>query len=183
MILPIYLYGSAILHEKTESVTADYPDLQQLIDDMYETMHQAEGVGLAAPQIGKSIRLFVIDADPHSDEYPEAKGFKKTFINPTIIETSGESLIYKEGCLSVPDIREDITRNSVVKINYFDEHFDEHTDVYDGIISRIVQHEYDHIEQTVFVDRISQLKKKLLKRKLDNIKQGKNKPIYKTRVN
>jgi peptide deformylase len=183
MVLPIYLYGSAVLHEKTEIVTPEYPDLRQLIDSMYETMYNAEGVGLAAPQIGRTIRLFVVDATPMSDEYSEAKDFKKAFINPTILETSGELFNYKEGCLSIPNIREDIVRHSTVKIKYFDEDFNEHIDVYDGIVSRIVQHEYDHIEQMIFTDRISQLKKKLLKRKLDSIKQGKSAPSYKTRVN
>jgi peptide deformylase len=172
-----------VLREKTEPVTPDYPDLKQLIDNMYETMHNAEGVGLAAPQIGRAIRLFVIDASPMADEYPEAREFKKIFINPTIIETSGESFSYQEGCLSIPNIREEVVRDSIIKIKYFDENFNEHTDIYDGIVSRIVQHEYDHIEQTVFTDRVSQLKKKLLKRKLDNIRNGKNMPSYKARVN
>jgi peptide deformylase len=183
MILSIYLYGSTVLRKKTELVTPDYPDLKQLIDNMFETMKNAEGIGLAAPQIGKSIRLFVVDASPMADEYPEAKNLKKVFINPTIHETFGESVAYKEGCLSIPDIREEIIRNKTVKINYFDENFNEHTDVFDGVISRIIQHEYDHIEQIVFTDRISQLKKKLLKRKLDNIKDGKNIPSYKIRIN
>jgi peptide deformylase len=177
MILQIYLYGSNILREKTELLTPDYPDLQQLIDNMYDTMHNAEGVGLAAPQIGKALRLFVVDAGT------EAKDFKKVFINPTIIETSGEPFSCEEGCLSVPNIREEIVRDSIVKIKYFDENFNEHTDVYDGIVSRIVQHEYDHVEQTVFTDRVSQLKKKLLKRKLDNIRNGKSMPPYKARIN
>ncbi|MDR1887028.1 MAG: peptide deformylase [Prevotellaceae bacterium] len=183
MILPIYLYGSNVLREKTEPVTPDYPDLKQLIDNMFETMHHAEGVGLAAPQIGKAIRLFVIDADLIAEEYPEAKDFKKAFINPEIIETGGESFVYREGCLSIPNIREDIARDSMVKIKYFDENFTEHTDVFDGIISRIIQHEYDHVEQIMFTDRLSQLKKKLLKRKLDCIKNGKNVPSYKARIN
>jgi peptide deformylase len=183
MILQIYLYGSNILRETTEPVPPDYSGLKSLIDNMYDTMHNAEGVGLAAPQIGKAIRLFVVDANPMADEYPEAKDFKKVFINPTIIETSGEPFTYREGCLSIPDIREEIVRDSVVKIKYFDEHFNEHTDVYDGVVSRIVQHEYDHIEQTLFTDRTSQLKKKLLKRKLDNIRNGKSMPAYKVRIN
>jgi peptide deformylase len=172
-----------VLREKTELVTPDYPELKQLIDNMYETMHNAEGVGLAAPQIGKAIRLLVVDASPMADEYPEAKEFKKTFINPTIIETYGESFSYQEGCLSIPNIREEIVRDSIVKIKYFDENFNERTDIYDGIVSRIVQHEYDHIEQTLFTDRVSQLKKKLLKRKLDNIRNGKSMPSYKARIN
>jgi peptide deformylase len=172
-----------VLRQKTELVTPDYEDLKQLIDNMYETMYAAEGVGLAAPQIGKALRLFVVDASPMAEEYPEAKGFKKTFINPTIIETYGESFSYEEGCLSIPNIREDVVRESIVKIKYFDEDFNERTDVYEGIISRIVQHEYDHVEQVMFTDRVSQLKKKLLKRKLDNIKSGKNMPAYKARIN
>ncbi|MDR1584221.1 MAG: peptide deformylase [Prevotellaceae bacterium] len=183
MVLQIYLYGANVLREKTEPVTPDYPDLKQLIDNMYETMSNAEGVGLAAPQVGKAIRLFVVDASPMVDDYPDAKDFKKTFINPTIIETYGEPFAYKEGCLSVPNIREEIVRDSMVKIKYFDEDFNEHTDVYDGIVSRIIQHEYDHVEQIMFTDRLSQLKKKLLKRKLDDIKDGKNKPPYKVRIN
>jgi peptide deformylase len=177
------LYGSTVLREKTEFITPDYPDLKQLIDNMFETMYNAEGVGLAAPQIGKAIRLFVVDASSMADEYPEIKNFKKVFINPVILETSGESYSSKEGCLSVPNIREEIVRDSIVKIKYFDENFNEYTDVYDGIISRIVQHEYDHIEQIIFTDRMSQLKKKLLKSKLDNIKNGKNITSYKARIN
>jgi peptide deformylase len=183
MILQIYLYGSNVLREETKPVTPDYPDLKQLIDNMYETMYNAEGVGLAAPQVGCALRLFVVDANPMSEDYPEAKDFKKTFINPTIIETSGEPFSYEEGCLSIPNIREDIVRDSVVKIHYFDEDFKEHTDVYEGIVSRIVQHEYDHVEQIMFTDRMSQLKKKLLKKKLDNIRNGKNMPFYKARIN
>ncbi|MDR0385617.1 MAG: peptide deformylase [Prevotellaceae bacterium] len=183
MILQIYLYGSNVLREKTELVTPDYADLKQLIENMYETMYNADGVGLAAPQVGKTIRLFVVDANPMADEYPEAKGFRKTFINPVILETSGDPVAYEEGCLSIPSLREEVVRNSIVKIKYLDEDFNEHTDVYDGIVSRIIQHEYDHIEQTVFTDHVSQLKKKLLKRKLNNIKNGKNMPAYRARIN
>jgi peptide deformylase len=172
-----------VLREKTELVTPDYADLKQLIENMYETMYNADGVGLAAPQVGKTIRLFVVDANPMADEYPEAKGFRKTFINPVILETSGDPVAYEEGCLSIPSLREEVVRNSIVKIKYLDEDFNEHTDVYDGIVSRIIQHEYDHIEQTVFTDHVSQLKKKLLKRKLNNIKNGKNMPAYRARIN
>jgi peptide deformylase len=172
-----------VLRSKTEPVRPDYADLKQLIDNMYETMYNADGVGLAAPQIGRTIRLFIVDASPMADEYPEAKDFKRTFINPEIIETYGEPFVYREGCLSVPNIREEVERNSIVKIKYFDENFNEHTDIYEGIVSRIVQHEYDHIEQIMFTDHISQLKKKLLKRKLGNIKDGKNMPSYKSRIN
>jgi peptide deformylase len=172
-----------VLREETKLVTPDYPDLKPLIDNMYETLYNAEGVGLAAPQVGKPIRLFIVDANPMAEEYPDAKDFKKIFINPVILEKRGEPFAYKEGCLSIPEIREDIVRESIVKIRYFDENFNEHTDVFEGIISRIVQHEYDHIEQIMFTDRLSQLKKKLVKRKLDNIKNGKNMPFYKARIN
>jgi peptide deformylase len=183
MILHIYLYGSNVLREETKPVTPGYPDLKQLISNMYETMNKAEGIGLAAPQVGIAIRLFVVDATSMADEYPEVRDFKKVFINPTIIETSGEPFSSQEGCLSIPNIREEVVRDSIVKIKYFDENFNEHTDVYDGVISRIVQHEYDHVEQTMFIDRLSQLKKKLLKRKLDNIRNGKSMPSYKARIN
>jgi len=183
MILSIYLYGSNVLREKAKLVTPDYPDLKQLIDNMYETLYNAEGVGLAAPQVGKPIRLFVVDANAMAEEYPDAKDFKKIFINPLILEKSGNPWVYKEGCLSIPEIREDIVRESIVKIRYLDENFNEHTDVFEGIISRIVQHEYDHVDQIMFTDRLSQLKKKLMKRKLDNIKNGKNMPFYKSRIN
>jgi peptide deformylase len=170
-----------VLREKSELVTPDYPDLKQLIDNMYETMYNAEGVGLAAPQVGKPIRLFVVHAKDEDD--PKAENFKKTFINPLILEKSGDMFAYKEGCLSIPELREDIVRESIVKIKYFDEDFNEHTDVYDGTISRIIQHEYDHVEQIMFTDRLSQLKKKLVKKKLDNIKNGKNMPSFKARIN
>jgi peptide deformylase len=172
-----------VLREKAKLVTPDYPDLKQLIDNMYETLYNAEGVGLAAPQVGKPIRLFVVDANAMAEEYPDAKDFKKIFINPLILEKSGNPWVYKEGCLSIPEIREDIVRESVVKIRYLDENFNEHTDVFEGIISRIIQHEYDHVDQIMFTDRLSQLKKKLMKRKLDNIKNGKNMPFYKSRIN
>ncbi|MDR3246520.1 MAG: peptide deformylase [Prevotellaceae bacterium] len=181
MILPIYLYGASVLREKAELVTPDYPDLKQLIDNMFETMYNAEGIGLAAPQVGKPIRLFVVDT-ANADE-PETERFKKAFINPVILEKSGELFSYKEGCLSIPNIREDVVRESIVKIRYFDEDFNEHTDVYDGTVARVIQHEYDHIEQIMFTDLLSQLKKKLLKKKLDNIKNGKNMPSFKAKIN
>jgi peptide deformylase len=164
-------------------VQPDYPELKQLVSDMYETMYNADGVGLAAPQVGLSIRLFVVDANPLSDTDPKAHGFKKAFINPEILERSGEITAYKEGCLSIPHINEEVMRESVVKIRYFDEDFNEHIDVFDGVAARIIQHEYDHLEQVLFTDLLSQLKKKLLKKKLNNIKCGKDKPSYKAKVN
>lgn len=182
MILPIYLYGSNVLREESKIIEPDFPELNKLIEDMFETMYNAEGVGLAAPQVGKSIRLFVVDATPMSDDDPKAKDFKKAFINPKILERYGDPFVFREGCLSIPDIREDVVRDSIIKIQYFDENFNEYTEVYDGMVARIIQHEYDHIEQIMFTDHLSQLKKKLIKKKLTNIKNGKNQPDYKSKL-
>jgi peptide deformylase len=179
MVLPVYLYGSSVLRQKCEPVTPDYEGLQQLIADMYETMYNADGVGLAAPQIGKSLRLIVIDAASMDEDYPDAAEFKKVLINPEILERSGEEWKYREGCLSLPEIREDVTRKSKVKIRYFDENFKEHVEEYDDIRARIIMHEYDHIEGVMFVDLLSALRRKLLKKRLENIKSGKAKAQYK----
>ncbi|MDR2425447.1 MAG: peptide deformylase [Prevotellaceae bacterium] len=182
MILPIYLYGSSCLREKTQTVAPDYPDLKQLIANMYDTMYNADGVGLAAPQIGRSIRLFVVDADPVKNRDSRATGFRQTFINPQILERSGEMCSASEGCLSIPDIHEEVVRNDVITVKYFDENFNEHLDTFAGIVARIVQHEYDHIEQILFPDHFSQLKKKLVRRKLDKIRTGKIQPEYRSRI-
>ena len=179
MVLPVYLYGSNVLRQKCEPVTPDCEGLQQLIADMYETMYNADGVGLAAPQIGKSLRLIVIDANSMAEDYPAAEGFKKVFINPEILERSGEEWKYREGCLSVPEIREEVTRKSKIKIRYFDENFNEHLEEYDDIRARIIMHEYDHIEGVMFVDLLSALRRKLLRKRLENIRAGKTKPQYK----
>ncbi|MDR1005524.1 MAG: peptide deformylase [Bacteroidales bacterium] len=179
MILPIVRYGQSILRQVAKPIDKDYPELDKLIADMYETMYAANGVGLAAPQIDLPIAIFVIDADVFSEAYPEAKGFKQVFINPEIIEESGEEWYFNEGCLSLPDIHEDVKRHSVIKIHYFDENFVEHTEVLSGVKARVVQHEYDHLQGKVFVERLSNLRRSFLKRKLNDIMDGKLTPDYK----
>jgi len=180
MILPIVAYGDPVLKKVGEEIDKDYPGLSELIDNMWETMYAASGVGLAAPQIGKSIRLFIVDASPFADEEedepdPKAKGlenFKKVFINPIIEEETGENWAFQEGCLSIPKIREDVYRKEKITITYFDENFDFHEETYDGYAARVIQHEYDHIEGILFTDHLSPLKRKLLTKKLGNISKG-----------
>lgn len=172
MIYPIYVYGQPVLRQVAREIGPDYPGLAQLIADMFETMKASDGVGLAAPQIGLSIRLFVIDATSMADEDPALKDFRKVFINAKIIERSGEETLFNEGCLSLPGIREDVKRESIVRIQYYDENFQLHDDTFDGFQARVIQHEYDHIEGILFIDRISPLRKKLLKSKLLNISKG-----------
>jgi peptide deformylase len=179
MKLPIIGYGHALLRRVAEPVTADYPELEKLIEDMYETMCAASGVGLAAPQVNRSIRLFVVDAGPFGETYPEAKDFKRTFINPKILETRGDAWRFNEGCLSVPHINEDVLRPAEVKMEYQNENFEEKEEWFSGICARIIQHEYDHLEGKMFVDRISNLKRTLLKRKLNDIINGKIHTDYK----
>lgn len=179
MKLSIIGYGHALLRKVAEPIAADYPELQKLIEDMYETMYASNGVGLAAPQVNLSIRLFVVDASPFEETYPEAKGFKRTFINPQVLETRGEEWRFNEGCLSVPHINEDVLRPAEVRIRYQDEHFEEKEEWISGVCARIVQHEYDHLEGKMFIDRISNLKRTLLKRKLNDIIQGKIHTDYK----
>jgi peptide deformylase len=180
MILPIIAYGDPVLKKEAEEIEETYPDLQQLISDMFETMYQAKGVGLAAPQIGKSIRLFIVDGSPFADEEgeepdPKAKGiedFKKVFINPIIEEESGPKWSFQEGCLSIPKIRENVIRNEKITLTYFDEKWNFHEEEYDGYAARIIQHEYDHIEGVLFTDHLNPLKKKLLNKRLVNISNG-----------
>ena len=185
MVLPIIGYGAIVLKTKAKEITVDYPELNKLILDMYETMYDASGVGLAAPQIGKSIRLFVIDTSPFdSDDFEQNSGFevksvKKTFINPVIINESGENSSFEEGCLSIPNIREHINRKSDITIKYQDENFTHHQETFSGILARVIQHEYDHLEGTLFTDKISPFKKKLIKGKLNNIMIGKVSVDYK----
>ncbi len=185
MILPIIGYGDPVLRKIGEEITKDYPNLNELITNMYDTMYNAYGVGLAAPQIGLAIRLFIIDTEPFSDsddlssdEKQQLKDFKKTFINAKILKEEGKEWSFNEGCLSIPDVREDVTRNERVTIEYFDENFNKFTEVYDGLIARVIQHEYDHIEGILFTDKIAMLKKTLIKKKLQNIIDGKAKPDY-----
>jgi peptide deformylase len=180
MILPIIGYGDPVLRKVGEAIAPDYPNLKETIANMYETMYNAYGVGLAAPQVGLAIRLFVIDTTPFSDdeEMSEAdqkkmNGFKRTFINAKIIKEEGEEWSFNEGCLSIPDVREDVYRNPIVTIEYCEEDFVMKTEVFDGLIARVIQHEYDHIEGILFTDKISSLKKRLIQKKLKNIIEGK----------
>ena len=188
MILPIVAYGDAVLRRKTEAINSDYPKLHMLIDNMFETMYNAFGVGLAAPQIGLSIRLFIVDLSPFEkdeelseEEREQLTGFKKVFINPEMISETGEKWAFNEGCLSIPDIREDISRNETIKIEYYDTDFKKHINEYNGLIARVIQHEYDHLEGVLFTDKLSGLKKRLLKGKLTNISKGKIAVDYRMR--
>lgn len=172
MILPIYIYGTEVLREETKEITAEYPNLQKLIADMFETMYESDGVGLAAPQVGKAIRLFVIDADCVKDDFKECAGFKKAFINPHITAFSEELCTMPEGCLSIPGMNENVERPVSITIKYMDENFVEHEDTYSGFNARVVQHEYDHLEQTLFTDRIKPMRKAMIKGKLQKMSRG-----------
>jgi peptide deformylase len=180
MILPIIAYGDPLLKKESDEITADYPSLDLLIDNMFETMYQAKGVGLAAPQVGLNIRLFIVDGAPFADEEgeepdPRAVGmesFKKVFINPVIEEESGEVWAFQEGCLSIPKLRENVLRKSDILLSYYDEHWVFHEERFSGYAARIIQHEYDHIEGILFTDRLNPLKKKLVQKKLKQIAEG-----------
>jgi peptide deformylase len=189
MILPIYGYGEPVLRKVAEEITPDYPNLKELIFNMYDTMYNAYGLGLAAPQIGLAIRLFVVDTEPFSDnddlseaEIEMYKNFKRVFINAKMIKEEGEEWVFNEGCLSIPDIREDVYRNEQITIEYLDENFNKNTEVFNGLIARVIQHEYDHIEGILFTDKIALLKKTLIKKKLQNIMEGKFKPDYRMKL-
>ncbi len=181
MIYPIYIYGSGILRKECVEIDENYPELPKLIEDMFATMYATEGVGLAAPQIGKDIRLFVVDATPFAEDDPTAKDFKKVFINPEIYEVSEEEVLYNEGCLSVPGIHEDVYRPESIRINYLDENFEEHDEELTGWPARVVQHEYDHLDGIVFTDRLSGLRKTLLRNKLTGMTKGKFSCAYRTK--
>lgn len=185
MIIPIYGYGEAVLRQVAPEISQDHPNLSEIIANMYDTMYNAYGVGLAAPQVGLSIRLFVIDTEPFSDsdnltkeEQQQLKNFKRTFINAKILKEEGEEWGFNEGCLSIPDVREDVYRHERITIEYCEEDFVRKTEVFDGLIARVIQHEYDHIEGILFTDKISMLKKTLIKKKLQNIMDGKAFPDY-----
>ena len=186
MLLPIVAYGQSILRKVGVAIDAQYPQLNELIADMWETMYKSNGVGLAAPQINKAIRLFVIDTvqivegfdEEDKKEYPNERGVKKVFINAQIIEESGDEWAYNEGCLSIPKVREDVLRKKVVVISYQDENFVAHTETFEGITARVIQHEYDHIEGKLFIDHITPLQKRLLKKKLEDISSGKVRVDY-----
>jgi len=186
MILPIVAYGHPVLREKTAQISPDYPQLDKLIEDMWETMYASNGVGLAAPQVNRSIRLFVVDStqifdnldEDEKDQYPDGPGIKEVFINASIVSLNGEEWSYNEGCLSIPKIREDIYRNETVVMEYQDIEFNTHVRTFNGITGRVILHEYDHIEGKLFIDRISLLKKKLIKGKLEDISKGKVRVDY-----
>lgn len=178
MIYPIVAYGHPVLKTRGKDIEKGEMDVKTLVDDMFETMYNANGVGLAAPQIGKSLRLFVIDTDPIDDEEDQPK-VKKAFINPQILDEDGEEWAFEEGCLSIPNIREDVNRKPNIRIKYFDENWEEHEEEYDGFVARVIQHEYDHIEGILFTDHVSAFKKRILKGKLGNISKGKVSADYK----
>ena len=182
MKYPVTVYGDLLLRKKAKTIEKDHPKLDEIIENMWETMYYSDGVGLAAPQVGLSIRLFVIDASSGADEEPELEGFKKVFINPEIIETKGDEWTLNEGCLSLPEIREDVNRPDEVTIKYLDENFEEHTETYKGFAGRVIQHEYDHLEGILFVDHLSPLRKRLLKSKLIAISKGKVRPHYRIKI-
>ena len=181
MILPIYLYGQPILRKEAHDIEADYPDLKKLIADMHETMDASDGIGLAAPQIGLDIRVLVFNLDPLSDTWPEYKNYRKTMINAHILELEGSTVSREEGCLSLPNIHESVSRQEKLKITYRDEHFVEHTDVFEGYAARVIQHEYDHLEGKMFIDHISPIRKQLIKSKLNAILRGKVRCDYRTK--
>lgn len=172
MILPIYLYGQGVLRQETAEVPEDYPEFKPLLDNMYETLVKAEGVGLAAPQVGLALRLFVVDLRPMADEEPKYKDYTKTFVNPEIVEYSEEKDTMEEGCLSIPGIHENVSRSTKVRIHYLDENFVAHEEVFEGFEARVIQHEYDHLEGKVFTDRISPIRKQLIKSRITNILKG-----------
>jgi len=188
MILPIVAYGDPVLRKICVNIENEYEGLELLITSMWETMYKANGVGLAAPQIGRPIRLFLVDTSPFAEddelsveEQNQLKSFKRVFINAHVEEETGSNWTFNEGCLSIPDIREDVSRKDTITIHYLDEDFKAHTETYDGLLARVIQHEYDHIEGILFTDKISTLKKRLLKGKLSNITKGKIEVDYKMR--
>lgn len=182
MILPIVAYGDPVLKKVADDITPEYPNLKELIDNMFETMYNAQGVGLAAPQIGKSIRLFVIDATPFAEEGEEdfevLKEFKKVFINAHIVSEDGDEWAFNEGCLSIPDIREDVFRKPNLKLRYMDENWVQHEEDFSGLAARVIQHEYDHIDGILFTDHLSPLRRRMIQGRLSNISKGKIRVDY-----
>lgn len=188
MILPIIAYGDPVLKKKCKDLPEDYPKLEEFINSMWDTMYNAYGVGLAAPQVGLPIRMFMIDPAPFADddeleekEKEQLNNLRKIFINPQIVEEEGEEWAFNEGCLSIPEVREDVFRKPKITIEYVDENFKAHRETYDGLAARVIQHEYDHIEGILFTDKLSSLKKRLIKGKLNNIAKGKVHADYKMR--
>lgn len=182
MILPIYVYGQPVLRKVAEDIPADYPNLKELIDNMFETMDKAEGVGLAAPQIGLPIRVVVINLDVLSEDLPEYKGFRKAYINANILEVGGEEVSMEEGCLSLPGIHEPVKRGNKIRVKYLDENLVEHEEVVEGYLARVMQHEFDHLEGKVFIDHLSPLRRQMLKGKLNAMLKGKAHCAYKVKT-
>jgi len=181
MILPIYAYGQPVLKKVAKDIEKDFEGLDTLLENMWETMYNAKGIGLAAPQIGKSIRIFLVDTKQIEEEEKDFEGIKKAFINAQILNEEGEEGSFEEGCLSIPDIRGDVNRPSIVHIKYLDENFEPHEETFEGINARVIQHEYDHIEGKLFTEKLQPLRKRLIKRKLENIKKGKVHVDYRMR--
>jgi len=175
MVLPVYVYGMSVLRKIAPEIPEDFKELEQLVEDLFDTMHASDGVGLAAPQVGKSFRIFVVDTTPmaeNNDNEPELKDFRKVFINPYILEESGDTWAFEEGCLSLPNIREEVSRPENVKIEYYDDNWVLHEEEYDGIRARVIQHEYDHLDGKLFTDKVSPIKRKLLAPRLKSVSRG-----------
>ena len=182
MILPIYVYGQPVLRRVAEDIASDYPNLKELIANMFETMDHADGVGLAAPQIGLPIRVVTIDLDVLSDEYPEYKNFRKAYINAHILEVSGEEVSMEEGCLSLPGIHEPVKRGNKIRVKYLDENLEEHDEIVEGYLARVMQHEFDHLDGKMFIDHLSPLRKQMIKGKLNAMLKGKTRCSYKVKT-
>ena len=181
MIYPIVIFGSEVLRKPSVEIGEDYPDLKKLIEDMFLTMDAAEGVGLAAPQIGKNLRLFVVDCSPWGEEDEACKDYRRAFINPEIYEVSEETGLFNEGCLSLPGLHEDVRRPLAIRMRYLDENFEEHDELFEGFRARVIQYEYDHLDGKVFTDRLAPLRRQLLKSKLLAMSKGKYRAAYKTK--
>jgi len=182
MTLPIYVYGSPVLRKVARPVEQNEEGLDEFIDNLWDTMYQSDGIGLASPQVGKSLRIFVIDGTPLEEDDPSLRDFKVTFINPEILERDGDDKTYEEGCLSIPNLREEIVRPEKIRIRYYDRDFNQHVEEYGGIAARIIQHEYDHLEGVLFTDKLAPLKKRMLRNKLNAIAKGKFEVSYKVKV-
>ncbi len=180
MVYPILIYGHPVLRKVAVDIDKDYPELDKLISDLFDTLYHSDGIGLAAPQIGKSVRIFVIDGSPLGDDEPEMAGFRKVFINAHITGKSGELKPMTEGCLSIPNLREEVNRENSVRIKYYDENWEAHDEVYEGYKARIIQHEYDHLDGILFTDKVNPLRRRLLKGKLTAISKGKFEVDYNT---
>ena len=182
MILPVYVYGQPVLRKVAEDITPDYPNLKELIQNMCETMDHADGVGLAAPQIGLPIRVVVVDLDVLSEDYPEYKGFRKAYINAHILEVSGEEVSMEEGCLSLPGIHESVKRGNKIRVKYLDEDLVEHDEIVEGYLARVMQHEFDHLDGKMFIDHLSPLRRQMIKGKLNAMLKGKAHCTYKVKT-